>query len=263
LVGNTLHLSRIGKVRVFVSRPIEGTVKTCTIKREADGWYVIFAVEEDRSPFYTRTGDAVGVDVGVENLATLSTGEVIENPRHMAKAEARLKTAQRKVSRRRRGSRRRAKAVALLRRQHQKVARARADAHHKAALSLVKRFDLIAFEDLNVSGMLMNHHLAKAISDAAWNQFIAITASKASSAGRRVVKVAAQYTTQECSGCGARVRKSLAVREHRCVGCGLVLHRDHNAARNIKGRAAPSGMGSVGSPCELRTFPARTGNLQL
>src|SRR6185503_9839690 len=101
--------------------------------------------------------------------------EVIENPRHLAKVEARLKTAQSKVSRRKRGSRRRRKAVRLLARQHQTVARRRADAHHKAALSLVRAFDRIAFEDLTISGLLKNHHLAKAISDVGWNQFIVIT----------------------------------------------------------------------------------------
>jgi putative transposase len=106
----------------------------------------------------------------------------------------------------------------------------------------VRKFDQIAFEDLSVSGLLKNHHLAKAIADVGWNQFIAITTSKAESAGRRVVKVPAQYTSQECSGCGARIRKTLAVREHRCIACGLVLHRDHNAALNINGRAGRSGM---------------------
>jgi putative transposase len=131
LDGDKLHLSKIGRVRLRLSRPVEGRIKTCTIKREADGWYVIFAVEEDRSPYYPRTGEEVGVDVGIENLATLSTGSRIENMRHLAKAEARLKTAQRKVSRRTRGSRRRRKAVALLAKQHQKVARQRADALHK------------------------------------------------------------------------------------------------------------------------------------
>lgn len=241
LDGDRLHLSKIGSVRLRLSRPVEGRIKTCTIKREADGWYVIFAVEEDRSPYYPPTGEEVGVDVGIEKLATLSTGEGIENPRHLRQAEARLKTAQRKVSRRKRGSRRRRKAVALLAKQHQKVARRRADAHQKAALRLVRAYDRIAFEDLNISGLLKNHHLAKAISDVGWNQFIAIT-SKAESAGRRVVKVAAQYTSQDCSGCGARVRKTLAVREHRCIACGLVVHRDHNAALNINGRAGRSGM---------------------
>lgn len=245
LDGDRLSLSKIGSVRLRLSREIEGRIKTCTIKREADGWYVCFAVEQDRSPLYPRTtDDAVGIDVGLENFATLSTGEVVENPRHLRRAEGRLKTAQRKVSRRTRGSRRRRKAVALLARQHQSVTRRRTDFHHKVSLTLVREFDVIAFEDLNISGLLGNHHLAKAISDVGWNAFMEITTSKAESAGRRVVKVPAQYTSQDCSGCGARVRKSLAVREHRCVACGLVLHRDHNAALNIAGRAGPSGMGA-------------------
>lgn len=244
LDGDKLTLSKIGSVRLRLSREIEGRIKTCTIKREADGWYVMFAVEEDRSRHYPRTGDTTGVDVGLENFATLSTGEVIENPRHLRAAERRLKTAQRKVSRRKRGSVRRSKAAALLARQHQTVARRRGDFHHKTALGLVREFDQIAFEDLNIAGLLRNRHLAKAISDVGWNQFIAITTSKAECAGRRVMKVPAHYTSQDCSGCGNRVRKSLAVREHRCIVCGLVLHRDHNAAINIAGRAGPSGMGA-------------------
>lgn len=245
LDGDRLTLSKIGSVRLRLSREIEGRIKTCTIKREADGWYVCFAVEQDRSPLYPRTDDAIGIDVGLENFATLSTGEVIENPRHLRQAEGRLKTAQRKVSRRKRGSTRRSKAADLLARQHQTVARRRTDFHHKTALRLVREFDAIAFEDLNISGLLKNHQLAKAISDAGWNAFLEITTSKAESAGRRVLKVPAQYTSQDCSGCGARVRKTLAVREHRCIACGLVLHRDHNAAINIAGRAGPSGMGAV------------------
>ena len=247
LDGDRLTLSKIGSVRLRLSREIEGLIKTCTVKREIDGWYACFAVEEDRSRFYPRTGESTGVDVGLENFATLSSGEVIENPRHLREAEGHLKTAHRKVSRRKRGSRRRRKAVALLGRQYQRVARRRADFHHKTALGIVREYDSIAFEDLNISGLLKNHHLAKAISDAGWNQFIAITTCKAESAGRRVVKVPAHYTSQDCSGCGARVRKTLAVREHRCMACGLVLPRDHNAALNIAGRAGPSGMDALAS----------------
>jgi len=245
LEGDKLHLSKIGSCRIRLSREIEGEIKTCTIKREADGWYVIFAVEENQSRFIPKTGDTVGIDVGIENFATLSTGEVVENPKHLRTAERELKTAQRKVSRRtNKRSNRRRKAVKLLAKKHQKVQRQRADFHHKTALNIVRKFDTIAVEDLNVAGMVKNHHLAKSISDAGWSQFTSILTSKAANAGREVIKVNPSYTSQDCSQCGHRVRKTLAMREHRCINCGFVAHRDHNAAINIQQRGArASGMG--------------------
>jgi putative transposase len=251
--GDKLHLSKIGSCRLRLSRPIEGTIKTCTIKREADGWYAVFAVEENQSRFFPKTGETVGIDVGIENFATLSAGEVVENPEFLRESERELKTAQRRVSRREsKRSNRRRKAVNLLRKKHQKIRRQRADFHHKTALKIVRGFDAIAVEDLNVKGMVKNHHLAKSISDAGWNQFVLILMSKAEEAGREVIKVNPSYTSQDCSKCGHRVRKTLATREHRCVNCGFIAHRDHNAALNIKGRAGLSGMVPVGESREPR-----------
>jgi len=252
LAGDKLHLSKIGSCRVRLSRPIEGAIKTCSIKWEVDGWYVVFAVEENQSRFFPKTGQRVGIDVGIENFATLSTGEAVENPEFLREAEAELKTAQRKVSRRNKGSKRRRKAANLLAKKHQKIARQRADFHHKAALKFVREFDAIAVEDLNVKGMVRNHHLAKSISDAGWSQFIVILTSKAESAGRVVIKVNPAYTSQDCSQCGHRVRKTLATREHRCVNCGFVAHRDHNSALAVKGWAGLSGMVPAGESREPR-----------
>ena len=254
LDGDKLHLSKIGSCRVRLSRPVEGTIRTCTIKREADGWYVIFAVEENQCRFLPKTGDSVGVDVGLENFATLSTGEVIENPRHLRRAERRLKTAQRKVSRRtNKRSNRRRKAVTLLRKQHQKIVRQRQDFQHKTALRLIREFDSVAVEDLNIKGLVKNHHLARSISDVAWRAFFQILTSKAAEAGRQVVKVSPQFTSQDCHACGARVRKTLAVREHRCIACGFVAHRDHNAALNIQRRGTP--FGESGRPLSEPRIP--------
>ena len=253
LEGDKIHLSKIGSCRVRLSRQIEGTIKTCSIKREADGWYVIFAVEENQCRFFPKTGETVGIDVGVENFATLSTGQVVENPEFLREAEAELKTAQRRISRRvNKRSNRRRKAVKLLQKKHQKIGRRRADFHHKTALKIVREFDAMAVEDLNVRGMVKNHHLAKSISDAGWSQFILILTSKAESAGRVVIKVNPAYTSQDCSQCGHRVRKTLAKREHRCDKCGYVAHRDHNSALAIKGRAGLSGMVSDGKSREPR-----------
>jgi putative transposase len=148
--------------------------------------------------------------------------------------------AQRRVSRRQKGSHRRRKAVALLKRKHQNVQRQRRDFHHKAALALLRHFDTIYLEDLRVANMVRNPHLAKSISDAGWAQFRTILEAKAACAGRQVIAIPPAYTSQDCSGmlpdgsrCGQRVLKSLSVRTHVCPYCGLVLDRDENAAVNI------------------------------
>src|SRR5262245_2663479 len=144
LEGDKLHLSKIGSCRLRLSRPMEGTIKTCMIKRDVDGWYVVFAVEENQCPFFPLTGETVGIDVGSENFATLSTGEAVANPEFLRESGAELKTAQRKVSRRKKGSKRRGKAVKLLGKKHQKIGRQRADFHHTTALKVAREFDAIA-----------------------------------------------------------------------------------------------------------------------
>ena len=229
-----LVLSKIGRVAVRWSRPIEGTPKTVTISREADGWYVCISCTEVPVQPLPLTGHETGIDVGLESFATLADGAMIHNPRCYRKAERTLKTAQRRVSRRKQGSTRRRKAVQLLARAHLKVKRQRADFHHKAALKLVQDNDTIYHEDLQTANMLKNHHLAKSIADAGWSQFLSILNAKAVWAGRRVVAVPPAYTSQTCSGCGVIVAKGLSVRWHSCPDCGTSLHRDHNAARNIE-----------------------------
>jgi putative transposase len=123
--------------------------------------------------------------------------------------------------------------VRLLARAHQQVRRARADFHHKAALALLRRYDTISLEELQVRNMVRNAHLAKSISAAGWGAFRTILAGKAAWAGKRVIAVPAPYTSQDCSGCGECVPKSLSVRTHVCPSCGLVLDREENAALNI------------------------------
>lgn len=233
LEDGRLILSKIGHIKVFRDRPLEGKPKTTTVVRKADGWYVSVACEVESEPI-PKTGESVGLDVGITRFATLSTGEKVENPRCYRKAERRLAKAQRRVSRRRKGSKRREKAKVLLGKAHLRVARSRRDHAHKIAKSLVERFDRIAVEDLNVSGMVKNRHLAKSISDSGWAQFVQILFDKAESAGREVVKVDPRNTSQKCSGCGELVRKPLAMRWHSCAGCGCELDRDHNAAINIE-----------------------------
>ncbi len=155
-----------------------------------------------------------------------------------------MKTALRKVSRRKKGSNRRHKAVKLLAKAHQKVRRQRQDFHHKTALALLRENDAIYHEDLQTANMVRNPHLAKSIQDAGWSQFLSIFTYKAACAGRRVIAVNPAFTSQRCSDCGVIVAKGLSVRWHSCPACGTSLHRDHNAARNIE-RAGQAHQGAV------------------
>jgi putative transposase len=247
-----LSLSKIGDIKVRLHRPMVGRVKTCTIKRDVNHWYVTFSceVEEEALP---PSDEAVGLDLGLLHFATLSTGETIENPRHYRKGLKHIKLLQRAKDRKKRGSHRRKRAAIALAKAHRKVRNQRKDVQHKAARSLVNRFGLIVFEDLKIKNMsaapdpkpdpehegayLPNGASAKAglntsILDAGWGQFQALCVAKAESAGRQVVFVDPHYTSQLCSGCGAIVKKELDERWHSCE-CGTELDRDHNAALNI------------------------------
>lgn len=244
LEGSRLMLQGIGVIRLHFSRPIQGRVKTVTLKQDRVGdWWVVFACEGVPSRPLPDTGKEVGLDLGLQHFLATSEGELVDNPRFLRTAEGVLKRAQRRVSRRKKGSNRRRKAVRLLAKAHRTVAASRRDWHFKLALDLVRRYDRIAVEDLNVSGMVRSRTFAKSIQDAGWVQFIHALHVKAEEAGREVVVVDPRGTSQECSGCGQLVRKDLSVRVHECKVCGLVLNRDVNAARNILARAGPSGSG--------------------
>jgi putative transposase len=232
--GGILNLSKIGRLPIRLHRPLEGTPKTVTISREADGWYACISCADIPIQPLPFTGQETGIDLGIEAFATLSDGTRIFSPGWYRKAERALKTAQRRVSRRKKGSDRRRKAVNLLAKAHRKVRRQRQDFHHKTALALVRTNDTISHEALQPANMVKNHHLAKSITDAGWGAFLTILTYKAAWAGRRIIAVNPAYTSQQCSGCGVIVSKGLSVRWHSCPDCGTSLHRDHNAAKNIK-----------------------------
>jgi putative transposase len=229
-----LVLSKIGRIAVRWSRPLDGTPKTVTISHEADGWYAILSCADVPAQPLAPTGSETGIDVGLTVFLITADGLVVDNPRHYRRGEKKLAKAQRRVSKRKQGSKRRGKAVHCLGRAHQTVKRQRADFHHKTALMLLRQYDTIYLEDLRVANMVRNRRLAKSISDAGWAQFRTILEAKAACAGRRVIAVPPAYTSQDCSGCGERVPKSLSVRTHVCPSCGLVLDRDENAAMNIQ-----------------------------
>lgn len=226
-----LYLQGAGEIKVKLHRPVEGTIKTVSIRREAGKWYALFAceIEPARLP---ASDEAVGIDVGLTTFAVLSDGSEIANPRYARKAAATVRRAQRKVARRRKRGNGRRKAVVLLQKAHAHVVNQRNDFHHKVARALVDRFGLIAVEDLNVKG-LAGSLLARSVHDAGWGRFLQRLDDKAESAGRQIVRVNPNGTTQRCSRCRTTVPKTLSQRWHACPACGLSLSRDENAAREI------------------------------
>jgi putative transposase len=250
--GKRVKLAGIGNVKLKLHRPVEGRIKQASVTLSGDGhWYVAFACDGVQPQPLPSSGASIGVDVGITTFAALSNGELVANPRPYETAQRALGKGQRVVSRRKRGSHRRRKAVRRLAKRHDKVACVRRDFHHKTALDLVRRFDVIAVENLNVKG-LAQMALAKQVHDAGWAQFTTILRAKAESAGREVVAVDPRGTSQECSGCGAVVKKGLGVRVHAC-SCGLVLDRDTNAAINIKNRLGQSRRRGLNAPVEPRS----------
>jgi putative transposase len=246
LTDEGLRLSKIGTIKIKLHRPVIGQIKTCTIKREVGKWYACFSVNYDPVPQPIPV-QAVGIDLGIKSFAILSDGTAIANPKHLRVSEKKLATRGRQLSKKKKGSNNRRQARIVLARLHQKVRNQRSDFHHKVSRDIVNRFGFIAVEDLNIRGMVRNHHLAKSISDAGWGQFLHHTAYKAEEAGCRMVWVDPQYTSVDCSVCGKPVPKTLAQRTHRCPFCGTVMDRDHNAARNILQKALRATVGTTES----------------
>jgi putative transposase len=233
LVDGLLKLSKVGAVRVIQHRPLEGTPKTCTVRRSSIGkWYVTITCEVAVQPLH-GTGEAVGIDVGLASFYTLSTGEQTPCPKFLRTDEKDVKRTQRKLSAAKKGTPERAKRRKIVARMHERIANRRSNFCHQESRRLINRFDILAIEDLSVKQMVHNRCLAKSIVDAAWSQFAAHLTYKAAWAGKTLVAVNPAYTSQDCSHCGHRERKPLAQRVHQCACCGVILDRDHNAALNI------------------------------
>jgi putative transposase len=230
LDNGKLRLQGVGAVKAKRHRPIEGNIKTVTVKREAGKWYAVVSVECEAKPLPPLT-EATGVDVGLSAFATLADGTEIENPRYYKEAQASLRRAQRKVARRKRGGNNRKKAVRELQRVHAHVRNQRADFAHKVARTLVVMFGLIVIEKLNVKGLAAGM-LAKSVNDAGWTAFTTKLMYKAAEAGRALVQVDPRGTSQRCV-CGAPNPKTLSQRWHQCESCGLSVPRDHASALEI------------------------------
>jgi putative transposase len=234
LDSEKLSLSKIGGIKIKLHRPIEGEIKRLNVRKMPTGkWFVSFLVDTDTPMELQNTGLSVGIDVGIKSFLTLSDSNYVPNPRFFVTEEKALAKVQRKLSKLEKGTPERAKALKAVQHVHERIANKREDFVQKVSLDLVRAYDLITFEDLNIRGMIKNHCLAKHIADAAWSKLITLTSYKAEWAGKRVELVNPKNTSQMCSGCGEIVKKDLSERIHSCPYCGLTLDRDHNAAINI------------------------------
>ncbi|HEY9799556.1 MAG TPA: transposase [Leptolyngbyaceae cyanobacterium] len=238
---NLIDLPKLGKIKVILHRPLPDgfKIKTASITKKADGYYLTLSLEDSSVPEIKPDINPeliTGIDIGLKEFLTTAEGEAVSIPQHYRKTQKRLRVIQKRVSRRQKGSNRRTKAVKQLGKQHKKVADKRKDFHFKTANNLLKKYDVIAHEDLNIKG-LSKSRLSKSVHDAGWRNFLSILTNKAENSGLLVIPVKASGTTQECSSCGAKVPKKLHERWHNCPHCGCSLDRDHNAAINIKNRA--------------------------
>jgi putative transposase len=235
----------IGKLKLKGTRDLNfyqpDQIKRVRLVKRADGYYVQFCVQIDRIEAIEPSGNAIGLDVGLNDFYTDSNAVTVDNPRFLRKGTRRLRQAQRRVSRRVKGSKNRAKARHILGKRHLKISRQRKDHAVKLARCVITSNDVVAYEDLRIKNMVKNHCLAKSINDASWFQFRVWLEYFGKVFGKITIAVPAAGTSQECSQCGTVVKKSLSTRTHACQ-CGCVLDRDHNAARNILSR----GLGTVG-----------------
>ena len=239
LAGHKLYLPKVGWIKIIRHRRIEGEMKNCTVSKTKTGHYFVSIqceIEKDVQP--TTNQQAVGIDLGLKDLAILSSQDEttkIEPPKHLRKAENLVKIRQRRVSRKVKGSNSRNKARLFVSATHEKIANRRKDFHHKLSRTIVDQFGLIGLESLNVKGMIQNHNLAKSIADAGWSQFVSFIEYKAAWSGVEVVKHDRWFASSKtCNDCGY-VKRDLTIEDRAwvCPSCGVIHDRDENAAKNL------------------------------
>lgn len=241
--NGVLMVPNFGGLRFKASQALVGQLRTATIKRNGKRWEARVVCDIGPAPEKVAISNAVGIDLGLTNFVTLSDGTAIDNPRWTRQHEAKIGRANQILSRKQRRSKNRERARLHLARTYQRAVDARRNFLHHISRWLVSNYDLIAYEKLNIKGMVRGN-LAKSILDAAWGELLYQIRYKAESAGTYAIAVNPRNTTIDCSGCGEVVPKTLAQRTHCCPSCGLTLCRDHNAAINILalGRSA-AGLG--------------------
>ena len=231
-----ISIAKLGSVRFRGYLP-QGDIIRVTISKSPSGKYHLSVcyrnVEMEQ---FEKTGNDIGIDLGIKEFAILSDGTKIENLKHFANTQKKLAKAQRKLSRKTRGSRNREKQRIKVARIHEKIANQRKDFLQKLSTRIIKNYDIICLEDLQVKNMVKNHKLAKSISDVSWSSFVTMLKYKAEWHSKKVIQIDKFYpSSQICSCCGFQNPKvkDLSVRQWTCLNCGKNHDRDINAAKNI------------------------------
>jgi putative transposase len=235
LDGKYLSIRNVGIFKLRLSRPIEGDIKTVSVRRQSDKWYVCFSCDKVPERKLESSDKSVGIDVGIKTFCVDSDNNQVESPKYFRQAEKQLRVRQRVLSRRTKGSQGRKNARLLVAKAHDKVSNQRNDFLHKVANHYITNYGRIYIEDLNIKGMVKNHHLAKSINDAGWGKFFEMLNWKAEEAARIVIKIPRfEPTSKTCSQCGAINQElELSDRQWVCKSCGVLHDRDYNAAKNI------------------------------
>lgn len=248
--GSLLSLSMIGSIPMDMHRPLpeDGVVKGVVITHQYGKWYVVMQVEVSDVPVKTIADEPkiVGLDVGVKSFIKDSDGNEVENPKFLNDRFDKLRFLQKSLSRKEKGSKNRRKTRRLVAKLHERVRNIRNNRNHQISRKYVDNYDIIVVEDLNIVGMVSRQHeagklspkarrtLRRNILDAGWGDFVQKLGYKAIKAGKLLLKIRPQDTTQRCSSCSSVVYKDITQRTHKCPYCGLEMDRDENSALNIR-----------------------------
>lgn len=247
--GKRVKLPVIGWIKMRESPRFVGNIKSATVSRTADRWFVSLTIEIDHTPPSRETQVVGGVDLGVKTLATLSDGTAIEGPKALRRNMKILRRRSRAHSRKVKGSANRRKSSARLAKLHTRIANVRKDALHKATTAIIRKFTVIGIEDLNVRGMMANGKLSRAVADVGMFEFRRQIEYKAAMQGARIVVAGRWYpSSKTCSDCGyIHTSLTLSDREWTCDDCGVIHDRDHNAAINLMNMAGSSSVTACGA----------------
>ena len=244
--NNKIKIPKHGWFKFIKSQDITGKIKNITVTKSLNKWYISINVEIDENWDLPKNNNKVGIDLGLKEFAVTSDGEIINNPRYFRNTQIKLARFQRKLSKKKKGSKNRYKSILKVTKIHEKIKNQRFDFLHKLSTKLINENQVICLEDLNVKGMIKNHKLAKSISDASWSIFVGFLEYKARWYGREILKVDRFFPSSKlCSNCGNIQDMPLNNRVYKC-SCGLEIDRDLNASINILKQGT---VGTTGLAC--------------